>query len=551
MVYDQRYKTPQLPKCEDCHTNISKSNTYHTAHVNSFNCQTCHSQDYNNCGSCHVGGEGARIHAHQKFKIGVNPIPETRPYRLATVRQSLMAPDSWKEYGVPLLAQFDSKPTYKYTTPHNILRWTTRTAGVRREELLRQLPHHQRRLHVPQQGTVPVQLRSRKLGSQRDEECRGGRKAAGELGCQLTQRPADQPAGLPTTTTKKGVTHEKAPAVLRSTDDRPSLPLAAKRRKRPFTPTPTAIHEATELVKYVESNNDYIYAASSFVISASSYRTEVVADPTKVYTIDIRSSQRIIPRKHLKGAANVTLANLYTHIKGLTLANYKYVVVTCYSGQTAAFGVSIVRSLLPLAEANKVVSLKWGMSSIDSSFATSFWLAKTSNARASQFVTTDAPAKPAKTNLPTLTTGQNDRQRDPGSTRRKTSDGRIQHHHHGSIALYQSEQLLCCQLLAECRIQSLPGHIEGAYNYDPTTKPFKIDSVMKTLPTDKTIVLYCYTGQTSAYVGAYLKMVGYDVKSLSYGANSMIFDAMKASSNTSANAFVPANEIKGYKDLLE
>ncbi|MHB1048725.1 MAG: cytochrome c3 family protein [Bacteroidota bacterium] len=127
MVYDQRYKVPQLPKCKDCHTTVAASNSYHSAHINSFNCQTCHSQDYNNCGSCHVGGAGARIASHQKFKIGMNPIPETKPYRLATVRQSLMAPDSWSEYGVPVLANFDSKPTYKYTTPHNILRWTTRT----------------------------------------------------------------------------------------------------------------------------------------------------------------------------------------------------------------------------------------------------------------------------------------------------------------------------------------------------------------------------------------------------------------------------------------
>ncbi len=327
------------------------------------------------------------------------------------------------------------------------------------------------------------------------------------------------------------------------------LAIGCKEEETTVTPTPTAIHEATELVKYVESNNDYIYAASSFVISASSYRTEVVADPTKVYTIDIRSSTDYTA-KHLKGAANVTLANLYTHIKGLTLANYKYVVVTCYSGQTAAFGVSIVRSLLPLAEANKVVSLKWGMSSIDSSFATSFWLAKTSNARASQFVTTEAPAKPAKTNLPTLTTGK--------TTGKEILEARAAKLLTDGFNITITEASLYTNLsnyfVANYwpnAAYKAPGHIDGAYNYDPTTKPFKLDSAMKTLPTDKTIVLYCYTGQTSAYVGAYLKMVGYDVKSLSYGANSMIFDAMKASSNTSANAFVPANEIKGYKDLLE
>ncbi len=126
-VYDQRYKMALMPQCETCHGNISFTNDYHKVHINSFNCQTCHSQNYNNCGSCHVGGVGARVVAHQSFKIGINPIPETKPYRLATLRRSPMAPDSWELYGTPVLPNFDAKPTFKYTTPHNILRWTSRT----------------------------------------------------------------------------------------------------------------------------------------------------------------------------------------------------------------------------------------------------------------------------------------------------------------------------------------------------------------------------------------------------------------------------------------
>lgn len=125
--YDQRYKMKLLPKCVDCHTGSASSNSYHSIHFNSFSCNTCHSQDYNNCGSCHIGGEGARIHAYQGFKIGINPIPETKPYKFTLLRRSLMAQDSWKEYGVPNLSNFDVKPTFKYTTPHNILRWTSRT----------------------------------------------------------------------------------------------------------------------------------------------------------------------------------------------------------------------------------------------------------------------------------------------------------------------------------------------------------------------------------------------------------------------------------------
>lgn len=136
-VYDQRYKVPSLPSCLTCHASVAASNQFHTAHINDLNCQTCHSQDYNNCGSCHIGGAGARVASYQGFKIGRNPLPQTKvspvngqPYTFVTLRRSLMAPDSWQDYGMATLTNFDVRPTYKYTTPHNIKRWTARTQAA-------------------------------------------------------------------------------------------------------------------------------------------------------------------------------------------------------------------------------------------------------------------------------------------------------------------------------------------------------------------------------------------------------------------------------------
>jgi len=127
-VYEQRYAYDELPTCEECHPDGGSDNTYHSIHYEDFNCQVCHSQDYNNCASCHIHGEGARIPSYMDFKIAVNPIPDIKPgYDFALVRRTLAAPDSWQEYGVAESSTFDALPTYNYTTPHNILRWTSRT----------------------------------------------------------------------------------------------------------------------------------------------------------------------------------------------------------------------------------------------------------------------------------------------------------------------------------------------------------------------------------------------------------------------------------------
>ncbi len=125
---DQRYAYSKLPKCEDCHTDLQSKNNYHSFHIDDFNCQVCHSQKYNNCGSCHIHGEGARIPAYMDFKIAANPLPDLKPgFGFTLVRRTLAAPDNWKEYDVEEYANFDALPTYNYTSPHNILRWTDRT----------------------------------------------------------------------------------------------------------------------------------------------------------------------------------------------------------------------------------------------------------------------------------------------------------------------------------------------------------------------------------------------------------------------------------------
>ncbi len=127
---EQRYAYSELPECEDCHDGVETANNYHSMHYGDFSCYVCHSQDYNNCGSCHVHGEGARVPSYMDFKIAINPIPEVKNgfnSDFTVVRRTLGAPDNWEMYGVDEYADFDALPIYNYTSPHNILKWTSRT----------------------------------------------------------------------------------------------------------------------------------------------------------------------------------------------------------------------------------------------------------------------------------------------------------------------------------------------------------------------------------------------------------------------------------------
>lgn len=125
-VYNQRYKMADMPQCEDCHAEKATANPYHSKHWNDISCYTCHSQEYQNCGSCHVG-TGVRNGPYFAFKIGRNAMPQTKRFKYVVVRNAPFAPDTWSNYGIPLIANFDAAPTFKLASPHNIQRWTDRT----------------------------------------------------------------------------------------------------------------------------------------------------------------------------------------------------------------------------------------------------------------------------------------------------------------------------------------------------------------------------------------------------------------------------------------
>jgi hypothetical protein len=86
---------------------------------------------YKSCFNCHVGLDENGLaylktdDSQMTFKIGRNPLrSEARPWEYVLVRHVPVVPDTFAFYGEGLLPAFDSAPTWKYATPHNIQRVT-------------------------------------------------------------------------------------------------------------------------------------------------------------------------------------------------------------------------------------------------------------------------------------------------------------------------------------------------------------------------------------------------------------------------------------------
>lgn len=276
------------------------------------------------------------------------------------------------------------------------------------------------------------------------------------------------------------------------------------------------INESEVLAEYLESNGDFINTAAPAMIKASDVYADLLSG-ADIVVLDIRSKADY-DAGHIEGAVHVSAGDALNYYKNNNLASKAKVVFACYSGQSAGW----VTSLLRLLGYNNVFDLKWGMSSWNP--ATSGpWVNNIGNARAGELVTTPY-SKNAMGDMPTLSTGK--------TTGQEILEARVAAVFAEGFGLAAIDNgTLYTKLSNHYIVNYWPldqynwGHIDGAIQYTPK-QDLKLDTSLKTLPTDQPVVIYCYTGQTSGHVAAYLRVLGYDAKSLLYGVNAMSYDAM-------------------------
>jgi rhodanese-related sulfurtransferase len=292
----------------------------------------------------------------------------------------------------------------------------------------------------------------------------------------------------------------------------------------PITP---AASEAELLIAELEGGNgDYMNTTCPSIVRADAVHDNVTGAKTW-YIIDIRAADAYATG-HVPGAVNVPRADIFTHMATINAGSYDKIVIVCYSGQSAAWTTSLLR----LSGIMNVASMKYGMSSWHSDFDTI--TGKKSDAYASQFVKTASPAKPAVGVLPTISTGK--------TTGAEILAARVAAVHADDYGMAATDaatvfaspdQYFIVNYWVEADYLGL-GHFPGAYQYTPK-EDLKLSAFLLTLPTDKTIAVYCYTGQTSANIAVIPRVLGYDAKSISFGTQGMIWQTMIDNNKTAYN----------------
>ncbi|MBN2681783.1 MAG: hypothetical protein JXR58_04695 [Bacteroidales bacterium] len=289
-------------------------------------------------------------------------------------------------------------------------------------------------------------------------------------------------------------------------------------------PTPTTDY-VKEMTDYMAANGmDLNEIMTTWTITAAAL------DTTKenFYIIDLRAEVDY-NLGHIPGAVNTTLANV---VNQAASNGGKPIVVVCYTGQTAAHG----HVALKLSGFDSKI-LMWGMSSWNVDFDK--WTANVSDMGTgnSNWSTTNTLETNVTFTKPTFTT--------TATTGQAILAERVEAMLEGGFKGVNAADVLATptnyfinNYWALTDVEHY-GHIKGAYR-------IKEDLTLaadgfKYLDGASTVVTYCWTGQTSSLITAYLTVLGYDAVSLKFGANGMIHSTLESHNWTSSGSFVYEN----------
>lgn len=296
-------------------------------------------------------------------------------------------------------------------------------------------------------------------------------------------------------------------------------------------PAPEAQDRFDVLKQYMIDNDmDVSTVINGWITSAEDVYTKMTdADATNdYYIIDIRTAEAFAANR-IEWAVNSTLGNILTTAEG---ADGKPIIVVCFSGQTAGHAVIALRlSGYPDAKV-----LKWGMCSWNEATAGSCQnntgdaaIGHANWAVAPGEITPNSPMTAPKVEYVT----------DDGAEILKEQVLKMLSNGFKTVTneavLADPSGYFINNYWAEADVEKY-GNIKPANRIQPLTLA---NGEYAYLDGTNSVVTYCWTGQTSSMMTAYLSVLGYDAYSLVFGANGMIYTNLEGHKWSDG-------EIKGY-----
>lgn len=272
---------------------------------------------------------------------------------------------------------------------------------------------------------------------------------------------------------------------------------------------------SNELSSFFASNGNYIASEQFPAVLAAADVYQMLGK--NILIIDLRNAEQYAAG-FIEGAVNLRQEQLINYFATqINAASFEKIILVDSRGQLSSYATGIMR----LLGYDNVYSIRFGMSSWNKQIAASGWDNAISNDLEGKLDKTEALKNPANNSLPLVQTAATTA---------------------FEIALKRAEQLLDTSapsfLVSYKEVISQPdkyytisfipeeqhlkiGHLSKAVQFTPR-KSLLPEQELFSLPTDKPIAIYCFTGHQSANVVAYLRMLGYDAFSVIYGANSFI-----------------------------
>lgn len=279
------------------------------------------------------------------------------------------------------------------------------------------------------------------------------------------------------------------------------------------------MNDSAELLVYFETNGDYINSNKmpSFVKAS-----EVYSNLQTYLILDIRSKDKFVAG-HIPNSINLEMKDLFNFLESMKDSTYEKIVIVSSTGQSAAYATSLLR----LAGFGNVFSLQWGIASWNPKFANEWYKQVKNGFLVGRYNFQNYP-KPNFSELPDVELGVGfTKDLVKARVKKLLEDGfeKVRIDIDEIMKTYNQQTgtlnyfVIC---YAPTRLYNIRdnGHPPTSVRYQPY-EDLKSTTYLQTLPPNKPIAVYDDTGEISAYVVAYLKMLGYDAYSINLGANGM------------------------------